>query len=219
MHNGKGILAECRRIWKKHRTLEEVAAELCDVRLDRRTMVPCIDNVQQSDAGITQAPSVWRMLEETDDPASVEWLLEKCLWGNLGSLKLLQTGVVVPLEQEEQYSASIRLEMLIKLTQQRRSRYVDNPNDILPEDKVTELLNHWKEDYTTWMTESAQRGWYDAPPRKQHDYIRTRWRNFLWKMCGHYYLVVFWLYVPASWRTLRIFKQIFERAYILPFLI
>ena len=101
-----------------------------------------------------------------------------------------------------------RIEMLIKITQQRRSKYVDNPNDILPEDKVTELLNQWKDDYTTWMTESAQRGWYDVRPKKQHEYTRTRWRNFLWQMCGNYYLVVFWLYVPASWMSLRILKKI-----------
>ena len=189
--------------------LEPVAAELCHVRLDPHTMVPCIDNVQQPDTGITQAPSVWRMLEETNDPASVEWLLEKCLYNELGSLKLLKTGVVVPLEHEEQYSASIRLEMLIKITQQRRSRYYDNPNDILSIDKVTDLLNELKDDYPSWMTESAQRGWFDAPHRERHAYTRSRWRNFLWKMCGHYYLVVFWLYVPASWRSLRIFMQIF----------
>ena len=189
--------------------LEPVAAELCHVRLDPHTMVPCIDNVQQPDTGITHAPSVWTMIEETNDPAAVEWLLEKCLQGQLGTLKLLQTGVVVPLEHEEQYSASIRLEMLIKITQQRRSRYYDHPNDILPEDTVTDLLNEWKEDYSSWMTESSQRGWWAAPHRERHEYTRKQFDTFLWRMCGHYYLVVFWLYVPASWRSLRIFMQIF----------
>ena len=138
---------ECRSIWlDSGHTLEEVAQQLCDTRLDPWDTFPVIDNVQQPDAGITQAPVVWTMLEETDDPESVERVLNSYLWGKLAALKLLQTGVTVPLEQAETYSASIRLETLIKVTEQRRSNYVRNPNDILPEDTVTELLNDWKGD-------------------------------------------------------------------------
>ena len=207
MHNGTQTINECYRIWKLHQTLEEVAAELCDVRLDPQTTVPVIDNVQQPDAGITQAPSVWRMLEETTDVRVVEWLLEACLFGELGRLKLLQTGVVVPLQQEENYSASIRLEMLIKITKQRRSRYVDHPHHILPADTVSAIINDWKNDYTTWMSEESQLDYYECPRWQRHVYVRTRHRTFLWKMCGNYHLVIFWLYVPASWMTLRIFKQ------------
>ena len=153
-------VVECRSIWlRSGHTLEEVAQQLCDTRLDPRTTFSVIDNVQQPDAGITQAPLVWTMLEETDKPESVEWLLNSYLWGELASLKLFQTGEAVPLEQDETYSASIRLETLIKVTQQRRLNYVWNPNDILPEDTVTRLLNDWKKDYTSWMNKSSQRIW------------------------------------------------------------
>ena len=191
------------------RTLEEVAPQLCDTRLDSRTTFSVIDNAQQPDAGTTQAPLVWTMLEETDDPESVEWMLNSFLWGKLAALKLLQTGVTVPLEQDETYSASIRLETLIKVTEQRRSNYVRNPNDILPEDTVTQLLNDWKKDYTSWMNKSSQRIWYGLKVSERREWTRKRFRNFFFKMCGNYDLVRFWLRVPASGMSLRIFKEVF----------
>ena len=33
--------------------------------------------------------------------------------------------------------------------------------------------------------------------------------NFLFKICGNYHLVLFWLHVKASWSSLCIFKQVF----------
>ena len=48
-----------------------------------------------------------------------------------------------------------------------------------------------------------------AGDRKKREWTRSRFRNFLFKIVGSYQLVVFWLYVKASWSTLRIFKQVF----------
>ena len=201
---------QLRSIWiDSGHTLEAVARQLCDTRLESSTSVPVIDNVQQPDAGITQTPLVWSMLQEIDELASVEWLLNSYLWGELASLKLLQTGEAVPLEQDETYSASIRLETLIKVTQQRRLNYVWNPNDILPEDTVTRLLNDWKKDYTSWMNKSSQRIWCGLRKDERREWTRKRFRVFFFKMCGNYDLVRFWLRVPASGMSLRIFKDVF----------
>ena len=136
-------------------------------------------------------------------------VLNTYLFGKLGSLKLLQTGVAVPLEQDETYSASIRLETLIKVTEQRRADYVRNPNDILPEDTVTKLLDDWKGDYTAWMNQSSQRAWYRLKVSQRHEFERKRFRNFFFKMCGCHDLVIFWLKVPASATSLRIFKDVY----------
>ena len=152
---------------------------------------------------------MWTMLEETEDLNSVEWLLNKCLFGKLAPLKLLQSGVTVPLEDGERQSACSRLETAIKVTVQRRSRYVQNPDDILSEDTVGKLLKQWKDDYRSWMNQASQRDWYRLEVEERHVFERTRFRVFLWKMCGHYDLVRFWLRVPASWMSLRIFKQVY----------
>ena len=198
-------VAECRSIWlDSGHTLEDVAEQLCDTCLD-----PWNNYSQQADAGITQTPAVWTMLEETDDPQSVEWLLNSYLWGDLAALKLLPTGVAVPLEHGETFSANIRVQTLINVISQRRSYYTSNPNAILPEHTVSRLFKDWKLDYTTWMNEAAQRDWYGLRVSRRHEWTRTRFRTFLFQMCGNYELIRFWVRVGVSWMSLRIFKRVF----------
>ena len=165
--------------------------------------------VQQADAGITQAPFAWAMLEETDDPEPVEWLLDSYLSGERASLKLLVTGDAVPLEQDEAFPPIIRLETFIKVTKQRRSNYVNHPYDILSEDTLTELLNDWEDDHTAWMNRSAQRTFYGLKVSQRREWTKNQFRNFIFKMCSNDDLVRFWLRVPASGMSLRIFKEVF----------
>ena len=195
-------LEACRDIWQRNRTLDEVAQKLRYTRLR-----PC-DNVEQPAVAITQAPSAWAILEGFDALESVQWLLDTYLFGKLAALKLLQTGEAVPLEQEEVHSASIRLETLIKVTKQRRSRWILTPNDILSQSTFKALYDDWKSDYTSWMNQSTQDAWYYIQG-SDHVWLRTRFRNFLFKMCGCQDLVRFWLRVPASAMSLRIFKEVF----------
>ena len=165
---------------------------------------------QQLDAGITEAPTAWAMLEETDDePELVEWLLNSYRSGEPASLKLLLTGEAVPLEQEEGFPPIIMLETLIKVTKKRRSNYVNHPYDILPEDTVKELLNDWEDDYNAWMNQSSQATFYRLEVPQRREWTQNRFRNFLSRMCSNVDLVRFWLRVPASGMSLRIFKEVF----------
>ena len=89
----------------------------------------------------------------------IQWLLEELRWGNMEPMpmKLLQTGETIPVEEgEEQQPAHIRLETLIKVTEQRRSKWIKKPNDILPEQTLKLLLDEWKADYKAWMNPSSQ---------------------------------------------------------------
>ena len=60
------------------------------------------------------------------------------------------------------------------------------------------------------MIQSAQDEWYRIKHAKRHEFERTRFRNFLFKMCGCYELVIFWLRVQASWTSLNIFHDVFS---------
>ena len=51
--------------------------------------------------------------------------------------------------------------------------------------------------------------WYRTKHSERHEFERKRFRNFLFKMCGCYDLVIFWLRVQASWISLRIFREVF----------
>ena len=195
-------LEACRDIWQRNRTLDEVAQKL------RYTRLRSCDNVEQPAVAITQAPSAWAILEGFDALESVQWLLDTYLFGKLAALKLLQTGEAVPLEQEEAHSASIRLETLIKVTEQRRKKWIRTPNEILSETTFKALYDEWKYEYKAWMNLSSQYAWYRVKG-SGHVWLRTRFRNFLFKMCGCQDLVLFWLRVPASAMSLRIFKEVF----------
>ena len=83
------------------------------------------------------------------------------------------------------------------------------PNDILAESTLKALLDEWKADYTAWMNQSSQNAWYSIKASQRREWTRTRFRNFFFKMCGNYDLFRFWLRVPASWMSLRIFKEVF----------
>ena len=132
---------ECRTIWQGSCNLDQVAQQL------QHTCLP-VDSaeqpvIEQPAAAITQAPSVWALLgedpvDDTDDADdstgdALRWLLDTFLWKDLACLKLLQTGETIPLEEEEEQLPHIRLEILIKLTQQKRAKWIQNPDDILPD--------------------------------------------------------------------------------------
>jgi len=226
----RGLVGECRAIWQRCRSLDAVAQELCHTRLRVLGVVyTCFhasplfgSSAEQPDAAITQAPSVWELLEEegtydedegTDD---LSWLLVEYLWGEphdthpMTLVKLLRTGQTIPLERGEPQSPHLRLETVLKLTEWRRSRWVDKPTDILSEETLRNLLEEWENDYETWMCQSSQAEWHRTPPAERRGYERNRFQNFLFKILGSYDLIIFWLRVPASWLSLRIFRLHFQ---------
>ena len=202
-------LEECRAIWKD-RSLDEVAQELCNTRLRPLSTRPFIGSVEQSVGAITQAPLVWALLEEPPASYATQWLLDEFLYGKLTSLKLLQTGETIPLEEEEEQPAHIRLQTLIKLTEQKRSKWIQKPNDILSLATLKLLYDEWKNDWRAWMNQSSQDEWYQKPLSERREFTKSRFRNFLFKICGCYHLVIFWLRVQASPSSLCIFKQVFD---------
>ena len=168
-----------------------------------------IGSAETPAAAITQAPSVWAWLDEGTADDEMQWLLKNYLFDKPASLKLLQSGQAVPLEQEEKQPPHIRLETLIKLTEQKRSKWIQNINDILPDETLKRLLDEWKDDYESWMNQKTQDEWWRLQRSNRREWTCVRFRNFLFKICGFYHLVIFWLYVHASPTTLAIFRQVF----------
>ena len=199
-----GELEECRAIWQQNSSLDEVAQQLCNTRLRPLKTGPFFGSVEQPAVAITQAPTVWAWLEEPPAEDALQWLLDNFLFGSLASLKLLQTGKTIPLEEEEEQPAHIRLETLIKLTEQKRSKWIQNTNDILPDETLKLLLDEWKDDYESWMNQKTQDEWRRLQRSNRREWTSVRFGNFLFKICGFYHLVIFWLYVHASPTTLSI---------------
>ena len=207
--------AECRTIWQYSQSLDEVAEQLKDVCLSCDALQLENSSVAQPAAAITQTPSVWSLLEPAEDTngsdGAVQWLLTKCFHGKLGSLKLLQTGEVIPLENGEFQPPNMRLETLIVLTQERRRRWIRCDEEIMPLRKLQKLLRQWRLDKRSWMSEAGQADWHKHSAECQHHLLRSRFRAFLFHMCGCYELVIFWLRVKPSWHSLCIFYDVFAQ--------
>ena len=216
-HCWPGEIEEIRAIWELH-SMDEITQKFCNMHLRPKSTRPApppfppprfIRSAEIPAGAITQAPSVWAWLDEETADDDLQWLLKNYLFDKLASLKLLQSGQAVPLEQEEKQPPHIRLETLIKLTEQKRSKWIQNTNDILPDETLKLLLDEWKDDYESWMNQKTQDEWRRLQRSNRREWTRVRFGNFLFKICGFYHLVIFWLYVHASPTTLSIFRQVF----------
>ena len=206
-----------KRPWELH-SMDEITQKFCNMHLRPKSTRPApppfppprfIRSAEIPAGAITQAPSVWAWLDEETADDDLQWLLKNYLFDKPASLKLLQSGQAVPLEQEEKLPPHIRLETLIKLTEQKRSKWIQNTNDILPDETLKLLLDEWKDDYESWMNQKTQDEWRRLQRSNRREWTSVRFGNFLFKICGFYHLVIFWLYVHASPTTLSIFRQVF----------
>lgn len=212
-------LAQLKTIWTSGCCLEEMAKILQQDLLSNS----CIDflshdeNVTTSDTTMTNAPDVWTMLEHADEDDEgidietvIEWLCSNCLQGDIAHCRLEKNGTLTQLEDSEEQMPHLRLQTIIDLTRQKRQPYDRSSDQVLEDEQVQTIISDWKTNHSAWMNETAQSDRVQSKKRKSwHHRKRDRFRTFLYQMAGCYELVIFWLYVPASWRTLRIFYSIY----------
>ena len=78
----------------------------------------------------------------------MNWLLENFLWGKISRYSLASNGTLTYNPRGERVSAGVKLELLIKLTRERRERFlrgVGNPTEfILSEDQLEKIYKDWK---------------------------------------------------------------------------
>ena len=167
---------------------------MADVRrwLDSETMMTCGDNVRvkrvQAAVTILQRPNPGqpdlRDLQKAENwnvsyriagrtktlpeiLADVQWLTDQFMHEDLPTLKLIQTGETVPLKPNETQLPIFRLETIMRLTQERRSKWIQCPNDVLTVDRLKQALNDWKDDYKTWMDAGSQIKLHRMPQKKK----------------------------------------------------
>ena len=214
-------LAEIKSIWHAASNLDEVAKALQDTCLPFGVYDSPHAGAEQPAEVITQAPLAWQLLEAPDlsiAENALQWLLHKCFGNKLASLKLSRTGQVIPLDNDERQPPHIRLHIMMSVLQERRRRWTRSNDEILPFEIGKALMCEWQDDYTSWMSQAAQEEWYkkfysqlrnNKWRKDTHHFEKSRFRNFLWKMCGCYELVLFFVRVQPSWHSLAIFHEFF----------
>ena len=210
-------IQECQEIWQNEVALHDVILKLSDAHLPASIRIPDITCEAQPGVAATQTPYFWQLFQK--DTETVIWLEKTYMHGSIGSMKLLQTGEAVPIDEAEKQSTSSRVETLIKITEYLRGPYLNSPDDVLSEKVLCNILRKWKNDYTTWMESTSQQNLEaiiqginnkTASYAQYKRFLRKRFRPMIFQMCGSYELVLFWIRVRACSRTLLVFKDIFE---------
>ena len=105
-------------------------------------------------------------------------------------------------------TAEVKLELLIRLTTERRERISSDPSiDILSEEELGRALRDWKGDYEQWMHPETLRDSWAASQQEWHQLLRRAFRTFLFQLAGSYELTVFFLAAPFSGRNLELFRS------------
>ena len=138
----------------------------------------------------------------------LEWLTHYFLWDKLSRYGLLSDGTVGYLPDGECCTAEVKLELLIRLTTERREKICnDSGSDILSEEELGRALSDWKGDYEQWMHPQKLRDMWGASQQAWHQTSRTAFRAFLFQLSGSYELSLFFLVAPFSGRNLELFRS------------
>ena len=120
---------------------------------------------------------------------------------------MLPNGVSKPVEQEQPQAPYIKLDILLRVTQYHREKWIQEEDEILTNKKYVALHHAWMDDWESWMTKQAQRDWWIYG---NHGWTRSRFKNFMFKIAGCAELLQFFLYVPHTYQNFRIFREVFE---------
>ena len=138
----------------------------------------------------------------------LEWVTHDFLWDELSRYGLLSDGTVGYLPDGECCTAEVKLELLIRLTTERREKIcTDSGSDILSEEELGRALSDWKGDYEQWMHPQTLRDSWAASQQEWHQFLRRALRTFLFHLAGSYELTIFFLAAPFSGRNLELFRS------------
>ena len=154
----------------------------------------------------TACPNVAALLEDVSTE-SLDWLVENFLWGNISEYTLSSDGTLAFNPGREPVSADIKLELLIKLTQERRKIFCADPLCVLSENELQLVLNAWKNDYRQWMHPDKLRDSYSYNSQQWHQALRKSFRSFLFHLVGCYEMSIFFLVAPFTPKNLDLFQH------------
>ena len=157
------------------------------------------------------APFVRTLLQEHPDDEMLGWFRDMylCKDGKLSTLYVLPNGVCKPVEQEQPQAPYIKLDILIRIAKSHRAKWIEEEDEILSNKKYKGLHHAWMKDWQSWMNEQAQREW--RTETKNHDWIRSRFKNMMFKIAGCTELLQFFLYVPTTYQNFSIFRDVFDQ--------
>ena len=159
----------------------------------------------------TACPNVAALLECVSEE-SLDWLVQNFLWGKISEYTLSSEGTLAFNPSCGRVSADIKLELLIKLTRERRQLLFADPLYVLSEEELQSVLEAWKNDYKQWMHPEKLHSTYSYNPQQWHQALRQSFRTFLFHLVGCYEMTIFFLIVPFTPDNLDLFQHCWMRS-------
>ena len=86
--------------------------------------------------------------------------------------------------------------------------YCRNPYEsFVSEADLDDILRTWKFEYQQWMCPEVLQHSWNKTQRKLHEFLRSAFRNHLFKMMGSYEMAVFFIVAPFSIEHLLVFRR------------
>ena len=146
--------------------------------------------------------------------ASYDWLRDHVFTRNgIVSITTQEHALMLTL-QHKSTPADVKLDVLIRVTQERRQMHLGSldPQTILNEKSLELVLESWKKDYETWMSEEKIAAAWACCKSWSHwrQTLRSTFRVFLDQIVGCSYVVIYFLVAPFSLRNLQIFQEVWK---------
>ena len=174
-----------------------------------RVAKPVLREQAVEETSFINAPFVRMLLQEHEDEAILRWYLDNFLFDKLGSIYVLPNGISKPIEEEKPQAPYIKLDILLRVAQYHRAKYTAQEDEILTNEKYRELHHAWRDDWQSWMTQEAQNEWWQ---HGKHEWTKSRFKNFMFKIGGCAELLQFFLFVPHTYSNFQIFYDVFRSA-------
>ena len=181
----------------KHVSLDQVVANLrvmcaaCPIYIAQPT-APVDAGSAAQPATVAPTPAANEFLRERSpdtteaDEDTLTWLYDTFLYGKL-SCYVLGDGFRIVEAANVTPSPRTKLEILLRITQTRREKYLGLKFLRFPASKVRvltnlqlkELLDQWKKEYWTWMHQKTADQWHHASNQQWHLIERRAFRTYL----------------------------------------
>ena len=86
----------------------------------------------------------------------LQWLIDSFLFGELATLYVSPTGIIKPLEGDEPQAPYAKLDILLRVAQYHRAKWLKKEDEILTNDEYVKLHHAWRDDWQSWMNQQAQ---------------------------------------------------------------
>ena len=185
-------MTPCQNAWRQSLCMTsamEAFDKLWD-RIDRSDVVAHCSAVQSAqmahglcydvvaNAPHPMCPHAASLLDSVSEE-SLDWLQDNFLWGSVSKYSLSVDGTIAFNDNNEVSSPLLKLEILIRITHDRRATVcADAHVNVLSEDDLDLLLKAWKKDYWLWMHPSTIKTSWSDSRNEWKQRCRTTFRSF-----------------------------------------